>query len=158
MPETRYSTPTFSMLAESCPNVKNFSAARFLASLQPFIACLTAYAKTSTQRAHVSIFIKCKSYEFQSQRHGIHFLPGHRCPPLWSSRSSIYGESIMTLLDVYHTWKVLPMSSYMCYLCPQSIQKGAGGFFRIALAQRMPIHRIISSWTKILCFEVRLAG
>ena len=35
----------------------------------------------------------------------------------------------MTLLDVYHTWKVLPMSSYMCYLCPQSIQKGAGGIF-----------------------------
>ena len=33
----------------------------------------------------------------------------------------------MTLLDVYHTWNVLPMSSYMCYLCPQSIQKGAGG-------------------------------
>jgi len=27
---------------------------------------------------------------------------------------------MMTLLDVYHTWKVLPMSPYMCYLCPHT--------------------------------------
>lgn len=37
---------------------------------------------------------------------------------------------MMTFLDVYHTWKVLPMSPYTCYLCPQSIHlyKGEHSF------------------------------
>jgi len=34
---------------------------------------------------------------------------------------------MMTFLDVYHTWNVLPMSPYMCYLCYPSIHlKGEG--------------------------------
>jgi len=34
---------------------------------------------------------------------------------------------MMTFLDVYHTWNVLPMSPYMCYLCYPSIHFAKGG-------------------------------